>query len=274
APGSAAQHGPQPQRAQSSAGQARGPWSHHPSPGSGGPARRPCRPHRGGGGAARGGGEDERRDHPRRLLRNDRRRRRGRLRARERDPADPAGPGIAGSAAPLDTDADLWDCCACNKKHASAGPDDSPGRDCKGAVGMPKTQPEPIRDPRADRLLPPDNCVVALIDFQPRQCQTVTSATKERIDLTVVAAAKAGAAAEVPGVLAPAGVDRGVRQGTEPATVDEPPGIGAIDRTGVGAWEGEDFRSAIEATARKSVVSAGPWTEVCRTFPTLGMLAE
>jgi nicotinamidase-related amidase len=139
---------------------------------------------------------------------------------------------------------------------------------------MPKTQPEPIRDPRADRLLTPDNCIVALIDFQPEQYQTVTSTTKERIDLNVVAVAKAAAAYEVPVVLSTVGVDLGVNQGTEPAIVDELPGIGEIDRTGVNAWEDEDFRSAIEATGRKKVVIAGLWTEVCLTFPTLDMLAE
>src|SRR5699024_473653 len=62
--------------------------------------------------------------------------------------------------------------------------------------------------------------------------------------------------------------------GTEPAIVDELPGVGEIDRTGVNAWEDEDFRSAIEATGRKKVVIAGLWTEVCLTFPTLDMLAE
>src|SRR5699024_4754970 len=112
------------------------------------------------------------------------------------------------------------------------------------------------------------------IDFQPEQYQTVTSATKERIDLNVVAVAKAAAAYDVPVVLSTVGVDLGVNQGTEPAIVDELPGVGEIDRTGVNAWEDEDFRSAIEATGRKKVVIAGLWTEVCLTFPTLDMLAE
>jgi nicotinamidase-related amidase len=102
----------------------------------------------------------------------------------------------------------------------------------------------------------------------------VTSATKERIDLNVVAVAKAAAAYEVPVVLSTVGVDLGVNQGTETAIVDELPGVGEIDRTGVNAWEDEDFRSAIEATGRKKVVIAGLWTEVCLTFPTLDMLAE
>src|SRR5699024_12319986 len=102
---------------------------------------------------------------------------------------------------------------------------------------------------RADLLPNPDNCVVALIDFQPDQYQTVTSATKERIDLNVVAVAKAAAAYDVPVVLSTVGVDFGVNQGTEPAIVDELPGVGEIERTGVNAWEGEDGRRASEATS-------------------------
>ena len=30
---------------------------------------------------------------------------------------------------------------------------------------MPKTQPEPIRDQTSDRLLTPQNCAIALIDY-------------------------------------------------------------------------------------------------------------
>ena len=49
---------------------------------------------------------------------------------------------------------------------------------------MPKTQPEPIRDPAADHLLTPQNCVLVLIDYQPEQYRTVTSSTRDEIDLT------------------------------------------------------------------------------------------
>lgn len=34
---------------------------------------------------------------------------------------------------------------------------------------MAKTQPEPVRDPQGDHLLTPQNCIVALIDYQPEQ---------------------------------------------------------------------------------------------------------
>ncbi|MDI3404017.1 isochorismatase family protein [Streptomyces cavernicola] len=139
---------------------------------------------------------------------------------------------------------------------------------------MPKLAPEPQRDPRADRLLTPDNCVLALIDYQPGQYGTVTSSSPEEIDLNVRAVAKLATAYEVPVVLSTVGVDMGVNEGTARAILDELPGVAEIDRTGVNAWEDPEFRAAIVATGRRKVVIGGLWTEVCLTFPTLDMLAE
>jgi len=139
---------------------------------------------------------------------------------------------------------------------------------------MPKTQPEPVRDPATDHLLTPENCVVALIDYQPEQYSTVTSATREEIDLNVVALAKLATAYDIPVVVSTVAVDMGVNDGTAQVILDELPGVTEIDRTGVNAWEDPDFRAAIEATGRRKVVIAGLWTEVCLTFPTLDMLAE
>lgn len=139
---------------------------------------------------------------------------------------------------------------------------------------MPKTQPEPMRDPTTDPLLTPENCVLALIDFQPGQYATVTSASRAEINLGVVTLAKVATAYGIPTVVTTVAVDMGVNEGTVPEIMNELPGVTEIDRTGVNAWEDADFRAAIEATGRKKVVLAGLWTEVCLAFPTLDMLAE
>jgi nicotinamidase-related amidase len=139
---------------------------------------------------------------------------------------------------------------------------------------MAKTQPEPVRDQKADHLLTPENCVVALIDYQPEQYSTVRSSTREEIDLGVVALCKLAVAYEVPVVLSTVGVDLGVNEGTAEVIRKELPGVEEIDRSGVNAWEDADFRAAIENSGRRKVVMAGLWTEVCLTFPTLDMLAE
>ncbi len=139
---------------------------------------------------------------------------------------------------------------------------------------MAKTAPEPIRDPKADHLLTPENCALVLIDYQPEQYRTVTSSTKEEINLNVIALCKLATAYDLPVVVSTVGVDMGVNDGTEEKILAELPDVKEIDRTGVNAWEDEEFRKAVDATGRKKIVIAGLWTEVCLTFPTLDMLAE
>ncbi|WP_444963933.1 isochorismatase family protein [Nocardiopsis sp. M1B1] len=118
------------------------------------------------------------------------------------------------------------------------------------------------------------NLVLALIDFQPGQYSTVTTATREEIDLNVVALCRLATSYDVPVVLSTVGVDMGVNEGTAKVIRDELPEVEEIDRTGVNAWEDADFRAAIENSGRRKVVIAGLWTEVCLTFPTLDLLAE
>lgn len=139
---------------------------------------------------------------------------------------------------------------------------------------MIKTQPEPIRDPKSDRLLTPENCALVLIDYQPEQYRTITSATREEIDLNVIALCKLAVAYDIPVIVSTVAVGMGVNEGTAADIMAELPGVTEIDRTGVNSWEDEDFRKAVEATGRKNIVMAGLWTEVCLTFPTLDMQAE
>lgn len=138
---------------------------------------------------------------------------------------------------------------------------------------MPKVDPEPVRDPGADHLLTPRNCAIALIDFQPGQYATVSSATREEIDLGVLTLAKLARAYEIPTILSTVAVGMGVNEPTVRQIRDELPDVPEIDRTGVNSWEDAEFRAAIEATGRRKIVMAGLWTEVCLAFPTLDMLA-
>ncbi|MGV6875580.1 isochorismatase family protein [Pseudochelatococcus sp. B33] len=139
---------------------------------------------------------------------------------------------------------------------------------------MPKTQAEPVRDPKTDHLLTPENCLLVLIDYQPEQYSAITSGAHEEITLNAVAACKLAAAYDIPVILTTVGVDMGVNEGTIAAIREALPGVAEIDRTGVNSWEDEDFRKAVEATGRRKVVIGGLWTEVCLAFPVLDMLAE
>ena len=84
---------------------------------------------------------------------------------------------------------------------------------------MPKTAPEPIRAPKTDHLLTPENCVLVLIDYQPEQYRTVTSATVEEINLNVVALCKLATAYEIPVIVSTVGVDMGVNTGTSDISI-------------------------------------------------------
>lgn len=139
---------------------------------------------------------------------------------------------------------------------------------------MAKTRPEPVRDPKTDHLLTPENCVVVLIDYQPEQYSTITSDSHDEITLNAVAVCKLAVAYDIPVVLSTVGVDMGVNKGTIDAIRQVLPDVAEIDRTGVNSWEDEDFRKAVEATGRRKVVIGGLWTEVCLAFPVLDMLAE
>ena len=137
-----------------------------------------------------------------------------------------------------------------------------------------KIDPEPIRDPESDHLLTPQNCAIALIDYQEGQYATVGSTSREEIDLGVVTLAQLARAYEIPTVVTTVAVGMGVHKPTVDEITRELSGITEIDRTGVNSWEDADFRAAIEATGRKKIVMAGLWTEVCLAFPTLDMLLE
>jgi len=137
-----------------------------------------------------------------------------------------------------------------------------------------KTAPEPVRDPRTDHLLTPENCALVLIDYQPEQIATVTSSPVAEIFLNVIALCKLARAYDVPVILSTVGVGLGVNQGSAAEILAELPGVREIDRTGVNSWEDPEFRKAIEATGRRKIVIGGLWTEVCLAFPTLDMLAE
>lgn len=120
---------------------------------------------------------------------------------------------------------------------------------------MAKTQPEPIRDPVTDHLLTPENCALVLIDYQPEQYRTITSTTKEEINLNVVALCKLARAYDIPVIVSTVAVDMGVNEGTDAEIMAELPGVPEIDRTGVNSWE--MLISALQSRRRAARIS--PW---------------
>jgi nicotinamidase-related amidase len=129
----------------------------------------------------------------------------------------------------------------------------------------------PIRDPKTDWLLTPQNAVLALIDYQREQYAGVGSIEHDELLVHVTMLGRIATAFELPVVLSTVYVKHGM-SGTNAELRDALPGVPEIDRTTMNSWEDPDFRAAVERTGRKKLILAGLWTEVCVAFPALDAL--
>lgn len=129
----------------------------------------------------------------------------------------------------------------------------------------------PIRDPKTDWLLTPQNAVLALIDYQRDQYAGVGSVDHNELLEHVTMLGRIATAFELPVVLSTVYVKHGM-SGTNAELRDALPGVPEIDRTTMNSWEDPDFRAAVERTGRKKLILAGLWTEVCVAFPALDAL--
>jgi nicotinamidase-related amidase len=131
---------------------------------------------------------------------------------------------------------------------------------------------EPIRDPKTDPLLTPENSVLILIDYQPPQVNTIASMDRPTLINNIVALVKLGKAYKLPIIVSTVNVRTGVNADTIPQIRGLLPGVPSYDRTQINAWEDADFVAAVKATGRKKLIMAALWTEACLTFPTLDAL--
>lgn len=122
-------------------------------------------------------------------------------------------------------------------------------------------------------MLTPENCAIALIDFQPAMYQGVQSHDRLVIMENVQALARAARVFGLPTVLTTVAKDA-FSGPFMPEVTGMFPGLGIIDRTSINSWLDPDFRAAIAATGRKKIVLAGLWTCACVSFPTFDMLEE
>ena len=129
----------------------------------------------------------------------------------------------------------------------------------------------PIREPKTDWLLTPQNAVLALIDYQPEQYAGVRSVGHDELLAHVTMLGRIATTFELPVVLSTVYVKHGM-SGTNKELREALPGVPEIDRTTMNSWEDPDFRSAVERTGRKKLILAGLWTEVCVAFPALDAL--
>jgi nicotinamidase-related amidase len=134
------------------------------------------------------------------------------------------------------------------------------------------TSPKTIRDPLADHMLTPQNAALVIIDFQPVQVTSIASMDRRVLVSNIVAVARTAKLYGLPVVLSTVNVKTGRNQPTIHQIREVLPGVEAIDRTSINAWEDQDFVAAVKATGRKKLIMAALWTEVCLVFPVLDAL--
>ena len=132
----------------------------------------------------------------------------------------------------------------------------------------------PIRDPKTDHLLTPENSALVVIDYQPTQVHSINSTTTGSLVHNAVLLAKVAKAYGLPIVLSTVNVANGRNADTIKPLKDELAGVPSLDRTSINAWEDKEFYEAIHATGRRKLIMAALWTEACLTFPTLDALKE
>jgi nicotinamidase-related amidase len=111
------------------------------------------------------------------------------------------------------------------------------------------------------------DCALVLIDYQKEMFESIRSETKADLaELNVRLLAKTAKAFDMPIVLSTVGVEYKINSPTQPAIQAELPGIVAIDRTSMNAFEDEAFVAAIKKTGRKRLIVGGLHTEICLAF--------
>jgi len=122
-------------------------------------------------------------------------------------------------------------------------------------------------------MLTPENCAIALIDFQPAMYQGVQSHDRLVPFNNVQVLAKAAKLFKIPLVLSTVAATSfsGLFM---PEITDLFPSQAIVDRTSMNAWLDEGFRNAMHETGKKKIVLAGLWTEACVLFAALEMLKE
>lgn len=122
-------------------------------------------------------------------------------------------------------------------------------------------------------FLTPDNCALALIDYQPAMYFGVQSHDRLLILHNAAILAKTTKLFNIPTILSTVAKDS-FSGPLDCMITDVFKGQEIIDRTSINAWLDPNFRKAVKATGRKKIVVAGLWTEACVLFPSLDLLRE
>ena len=120
-----------------------------------------------------------------------------------------------------------------------------------------------------------ENSALVLIDYQNEMFETIRSETRaELAAVNVRLLARTAKAFNMPLVLSTVGVKYGLNGPTLAAIHSELPGVEAIDRTSLNAFEDKAFSDAVKKTGRKRLIVGGLHTEICLTFAVVQALKD
>lgn len=132
----------------------------------------------------------------------------------------------------------------------------------------------PIRNPKKDTLLSPENSALIIIDYQPLQINSVTTMRRSDIIKNASILCQLAIDFKLPIVLSTVNVKTGVDKDTVKPIAEILVGIPSYDRTSINSWEDIEFYEAVIATGRKKLIMAALWTEACLAFPALDAMRE
>jgi nicotinamidase-related amidase len=133
---------------------------------------------------------------------------------------------------------------------------------------------EPIRDPKADHLLTPQNSAFIIIDYQPIQVSSIRSMDQKELIFNIVHTSMAAVNYKLPIVHSTVNVATGRNKPPIQPLMEVLSKYPTYDRTSINSWEDVEFKKAVLATGRKKLIMTALWTEACLTFPALDALKE
>lgn len=132
----------------------------------------------------------------------------------------------------------------------------------------------PIRDPKTDHLITPENSALILIDYQPLQVNSIKSMDHEELVKNIVTVSKLARGFNIPVILSTVNVESGINKPTIKQLKDVLSDVDEIDRTTVNSWEDQEFQDALKKLGKKKLIVCALWTEVCLCFPALDLIKE
>lgn len=132
----------------------------------------------------------------------------------------------------------------------------------------------PIRNPKTDHLITPENSALIIIDYQELQVNSIASMNRNDMVRNIISLAELAKGFNVPTILSTVNVKAGKNTDTITPLKKIVKDLPTYDRTAINSWEDREFYDAVKSTERKKLVMCALWTEACLAFPALDALQE